>query len=97
MKHRETSYLIFVILILLSITSEAQVLEGTSNTIAIKLGTDPAEQFAAAQKKEMTETLASLGFTNIPKYHVAFYNFVAQKCQVITPDTAQKQILFGFN
>ena len=48
---------------------KAQVLEGTSNTLTINVGSDPAEETAAKQKAEMNETLAGLGITNVPKYH----------------------------
>lgn len=54
---------------LLFSASSAQVLEGTSNTLSIKVGNDPVEEIAARQKAEMVETLASLGITKVPKYY----------------------------
>jgi hypothetical protein len=65
----KNSWLIFVIALQVPILSLAQVLEGTSNTVTINVGNDPLDEVAANQKAEMTETLTSLGFTNIPKYH----------------------------
>lgn len=69
MKNLKNIGLFLVLINQISNLLHAQVLEGTSNTVSINVGTDPAEEIAARQKKEMTETLAGLGITNIPKYH----------------------------
>lgn len=60
---------VFLCIILLSTASTAQVLEGTSNTLSINVGSTPKVDVASQQREEVKETLASLGITKVPAYH----------------------------